>query len=398
MTKTCIYDGEICVRAFSFVKEGSSDSDAIELAIAYAKSENIYTILIDGQNWLIDRAILFYEGVTIIVDGVVLKQADGTFDNVFRSEGFIVNEREPYGYPVDVRPVCNFRLIGKRGASIEGPDAQPLLYNADTGAMVEPVGDVWGWRGISVYFTCCSGFEFSGFTVRKTRSWAISMERSKEGIIKDTKVYSTCPNGDGINIRNGCSFIVIDGFKGVTSDDAVAINNCSIYRIYPRRTWKTYFYPIVASNILMKRGESVRDQDIHNITVSNVTSNSAVMFLARNGHKIYNIRVNNLDDGTAFSKRENVAHMVGAYYGEGYGDISKECCLSDICIENVVTRGTQSSVLFRDNVKNLVVKNVKQYTPGGTVLTAKDEDMIVMEACESVGDMRRSARDWKDPN
>jgi hypothetical protein len=94
----------------------------------------------------------------------------------------------------------------------------------------------------------------------------------------------------------------------------------------------------------------------------------------------------------------NVAHMVGSYYGGGYGEISEECCLSDIYINGEVTHFSQSAVLFRDTVKNLVITGVKQNTPDGTILTAMDEDDIVMLDCETVCDVRRSAKDWKDPN
>jgi len=399
MEKCYVYENAICVRAADFLESGLSDSDSIEAAIAYAKENHIPTILIDKKDWILDRAILVYSGATFIVDGVMLKQADGVFDNLIRSEGFIVDPENPYGYPLDVVTVENVRLIGKNGAKIEGPEVQPKIKNLDTGELVEPYGDVWGWRGISVYLTCIRNFEFSGFTVTKTRTWAISFERAKDGVIRDLEIYSSeCPNGDGLNFRNGCCRIAIQRIKGTTSDDFIAINNCSLYNEnYPVRSWKTYFYPIVASNMLMKN-ETLEDQHIHDIFISDICSNSAVMFLPRNGHKIFRIWARNLNDGAGLYKRRNIAHVVGAYYGTGYGDISKETCLSDIYIDNVTAGATQSAVLFRDNVKNLFINNVKQNTPDGTVLTAIDEDDIVMKNCEAVsGCMRRSAKDWVNP-
>jgi len=398
MEKYCIYENAICVRAADFLESGLSDSDCIENAIAYAKENHIPTILIDKKDWILDRAILVYTGATFIVDGVMLKQADGVFDNLIRSEGFIVNPENPYGYPLDVVTVENFRLVGKNGAKIEGPEVQPKLENPDTGELVEPYGDVWGWRGISVYLTCVRNFEFSGFTVTKTRTWAISFERARDGVIRDLEIYSSeCPNGDGLNIRNGCSRIAIERIKGTTSDDFIAINNCSLYYEHPYRTWKTYFYPIVASNILMKN-ETLEDQHIHDIFISDICGNSAVMFLARNGHKIFRIWARNIDDGAAFYKRRNFAYVVGAYYGSGYGDTSKDTCLSDIYIDNVTANASQSAVLFRDNVDNLFLNHIQQNTPDGTVLTAIDEDEIVMKNCESVsGSLRRSAKEWVNP-
>ena len=398
MDQLYVYENMLCVRVSDFTDPGRSDSDCIECAIAYAKENHIGVILFDKKDWILDRAILVYTGTTFIVDGVMLKQADGVFDNLIRSEGFIVDPENPYGYPLDVVTVENFRLIGKNGAKIEGPDVQPKLKNPDTGEMVEPYGDIWGWRGISVYLTCVRNFEFSGFTVTKTRTWAISFERARDGVIRDLEIYSSeCPNGDGINLRNGCSRIAIERIKGTTSDDFIAINNCSVCHEHPYRIWKTYFYPIVASNILMKN-ETLDDQHIHDIFISDICSNSAVMFLPRNGHKIFRIWARNLNDGAEFYKRRNIAHVIGAYYGAGYGEPGADTCLSDIYIDNVTAGATQSAVLFRDNVKNLFINNVQQNTPDGTVLTAIDEDDIVMKNCEAVsGSLRRSAKDWVNP-
>ena len=395
-----VYDNSLCVRALDFCAAGDSDSDAIEKAIAYAKETHINKILIDKKDWLLDRAILFYTGVTIIVDGVMLKQSDLVFDNIFRSEGFIVNESDPYGYPIDIKTVENFRIIGRNGASIEGPEVQPKFFRIDKEVMAEPLGDRWGWRGISVYFTCCKHFEFSGFKLTKTRSWAISLERATDVLLRDLEIYSECPNGDGINIRNGCSRIVIENAKGTTSDDFIAINNCSRYRKdYPVRTFKTYFHPIVASNFFMERGEDARDQDVHDIFISNVSSNSAIMFMARNGHRIYNVWVTNVDDGKELGARRNLAYMVGSYYGTQYGEKGEGISYSNIFIDGLMTYGSEASVLFRDNVKGLVVKNVRQMNSQGAALTAMDEDDITVIDCESVsGEIRRSVKDWVDPN
>jgi len=398
MDRLYVYENTVCIRVIDFLEEGLSDSDCIEYAIAYAKAHYIPVVLFDSKDWIIDRAILFYSGVTFIVDGVTLKQADGVFDNIFRSEGFMIDPKEPYGYPLDIHIVENFRLIGKNHAVIEGPEIQPKLINMDTGEMEEPYGDIWGWRGFSVYITCCRNFEFSGFIVRKTRNWAITLERAHDACLRDLEVYSTCKNGDGINLRNGCSRIVIENIKGETSDDFIALNNCSMYYPHPYRTWKTYFYPNVASNIFMERGETLEDQHIHDIIINNVSGSSAVMFLPRNGHKIFCVWVSNVNDGTAYFKRRNIAYMVGAYYDTGYGDLNYDVCLSDIYIDHVETNASQSSVLFREHVKNLVLTNIRQNLKDGTVLTAEDEDEIVIRDSSSVsGIMRKSAKNWINP-
>ena len=179
MDKLYYYNDKPCVRVIDFAKRNLSDSDIIESAINYAKTNNINTILFDSKNWLLDRAILYYSNVTFIVNGVTLKQANGVFDNIFRSEGFIVDSNKPYDYPLDVKPTENFKIIGENNAKIEGPDIEPKILNYETNAYCEPLGDIWGWRGISIYITCSQNFEISGFTLSKTRTWAISVERAK---------------------------------------------------------------------------------------------------------------------------------------------------------------------------------------------------------------------------
>lgn len=391
---------EIYVRVADFVAENMSDSDVIEKAVSYAKKNNIHTILFDTKDWIVDRAILFYSDSTFVVDGVTIKQANGVFDNIFRSEGLIVDEQNPYGYPKDIIPCKNVNIIGKNGACIEGCDVQPKLLNYVNGNYEEPFGDIWGWRGIPVYFTLCENFDFSGFIVRKTRTWAISFERSVKGYIGDLEIYSDCPNGDGINLRNGCSEITINNIKGITSDDFIAINNCSVYSEYPLMAWKTYLYPIVSSNIFINRGEKSESSDIHHINISNISANSAIMFLARNGYRIYNVNVKNVDDGISFAKRCNTGYMVGAgYANSNYGTCdAEECYLSKIYIDNVETGNCLSSVVFRSRVEGLVVTNVNQKTPGGAVVSILDSDRVVINNCTAVsGVIQNSADNWENP-
>lgn len=385
------------VRVADFLKSGLTDSEVIESAISYAKQNDIQTIVFDSKNYILDRAILFYSGATFIVDGVTLKLNNGVFDNVFRSENFIVDGDNPYGYPLDVKLTENFRIIGKNGATIEGPDVNPLIKNIETGELCEPICDIWGWRALTVYITVCKNFEFSGFKVLKTRSWAISLERATNGYLHDIEVYSICPNGDGINLRNGCSFITIENLKGATSDDLIALNNCSLNFEHPYKTWKTYLYPIVASNMLMDR-ESKEEQDIHDISINNVCGTSGIVFLARNGFKIYNVRVANISEKLEGYERRNIADMVGAYYTSGYGETDNNVYLQNIYIENVESNHTKSAVLFNDRVSNLTIKNVVQNDPEGVVLTAVEEDEVEIINCKSnSGVIRNSSRDWVNP-
>ena len=95
-----------------YVKEylipGTSDSSAIERCFATANMvTGEKTIVFDGKDYFIDRAILVPSNITIIIDNCTIKQNDYVFDNVFRGNNLIINGIDPYGAPVDVTPIHN---------------------------------------------------------------------------------------------------------------------------------------------------------------------------------------------------------------------------------------------------------------------------------------------------
>ena len=67
-----------------YLKYAKSDSDAIETCFAAAaKITDTKTIIFDGKDYLIDRAILVSSNTKIIIDNCIIKQNDYVFDNVF---------------------------------------------------------------------------------------------------------------------------------------------------------------------------------------------------------------------------------------------------------------------------------------------------------------------------
>lgn len=310
------------VFVFAFCKDGISDSDAIERAFAYAKQERIDTIVFDRKDWFLDRAILYYSGITIVVDGVMLKQNEDVFDNVFRPENVIIDPKNPYGYPMGIKQTENVKILGKNGARIEGPNMPSKRLNYDTGEMEETLGDIWGWRTFSVFVSRCKNFEFGGFYITKTRNWAISAERVQNGYFHDIEFLTSCVNGDGLNLRNGCHDIKIENISGTTTDDLIALNNGTVFYEYPVKAWKTYLYPLVPSNYLMAK-EEAGDGDIYNIEIENIRLKpvrfvQAVAFLARNGNKIHDIKIKNVVEEKNLPT-PLFANLIGAYYQESYG-------------------------------------------------------------------------------
>jgi hypothetical protein len=267
--------------------------------------------------------------------------------------------------------------------------------------MEETLGDIWGWRTFSVFVSRCKNFEFGGFYITKTRNWAISAERVQNGYFHDIEFLTSCVNGDGLNLRNGCHDIKIENISGTTTDDLIALNNCSVFDEYPVKAWKTYLYPLVPSNYLMAK-EEAGDGDIYNIEIENVRLKpvrfvQAVAFLARNGNKIHDIKIKNVVEEKNLSA-PLFANLIGAYYQEGYGGLNTEISMWNISIDTVTAQDFTYPVLFRERVSNVSVNNVTQNGQNGVCVMAHDEDEIEIKNGSSVsGIVRDSVKNWKRP-
>ena len=149
------------VRAAEFLK-GRSHSEAIEAAQASVEAGKPVTIVLDGKNWIIERAILLPSHTELIIDGCTLKLADGVFDNIIRVAGIQPDPSDPYGF-CKVRPTENIRITGRNEAVIEGADKPYEGKNPKTGRITKWVGDFYGWRTIGILLSHTKGYEISGF-------------------------------------------------------------------------------------------------------------------------------------------------------------------------------------------------------------------------------------------
>jgi len=395
------YEGNDAVRAAAFLTKEASCSDAIDAALSYAREARCGTVIIDGENWLLDRAVCIPSHTQIIVDGVTVKLKNGVLDNIFRPDCMVMRPDDPYGFPVEIKKTFDIRVTGKNGARLEGPDENPEMYHPNQKTMQKTVGDYWGWRGFIAFFPRCSGFEFSGFTIRNTRSWAISAERSENGYIHDIDVVSDCKNGDGINLRVGTKRILIENIKAKTSDDCIAINSLGTRtRDYPDGN---YVFPLIPSDYLVECGEPAEDRYIHDIFIRNVVSatdhySQGVAFMTRQRHKIFRVYISGVYDANPAGTPKRI-DMVGSYYMGGYGDIDlAPDDLSGIRIEDVVSNSTDSALLFRHEVRDVRASGVRQNCPEGAVLTALEEnadEIKVTDSSSVSGKLFSSAREWK---
>ena len=113
-----------------YLSDSLCDSEAIEKCFAAAEeAEGNKTIIFDGKDYLIDRAILVSSNTDIFVDNCTIKQNDYVFDNIFRGNNHVINGIDPYGRPIEVTHICNIRLMGLGEAKIVGTDKSKVGYH-----------------------------------------------------------------------------------------------------------------------------------------------------------------------------------------------------------------------------------------------------------------------------
>ena len=369
------YDNAVHVT--NFYNPLKTDSEIISDCLSFMSNFNERTIIFDEKNWNIDEAILLPSNTTVIVDGVMIKQNDEVFDNIFRGDNIVLDPSNPNGFPKIVKPISNIKILGKNSAKLEGPDVNARMMHPTMHTEQYMVGDYWGWRGFLVTLSRCSNFELAGFIYTKQRSWANSFDRCCGGHIHDLEITSSVKNGDGVNIRLGCNNIKIENIKGDTSDDLVAINSAIAGVIFPV---DKYVYPLEPSNYLINEGENIRDRDIYNITVANIETatslySSGVALLSRHGHKIYNVLISDIIDANPISKSTRLS-IVYTYRGYGGGYVSGD--LHSIRINNIVSNSAKAAIVINDVVNDVWINKVTQNRADGIALEAVNMNGIAL--------------------
>lgn len=360
-------------RVSDYVKIGGTDSDAIERCMDDAsKISSTKTVIFDSRDYCIDRAILVSDNTDIYIDGCTIKQNDEVFDNVFRGANVIVNEKDPYGVPLDVKPLKNIRIIGKNGAKIIGTSKPKIGYHPVLKEEQMMNGDFWGWRTHMFSFSLGEKIEISGLTLLQTMGWAISFDCGHDIYVHDLEIRSNVKNGDGIDFRSGCHDCVAENISGYTSDDTVACTalSTSKAREYPD---KNYLYPGEPFGCLARD----YNRDIHNIKIKNILTGGlhhGVICLAAKGNKVYDVSIEDVHEDKEGGRESTVKIYTG--YGDGYnaGDIH------DISVKNITSERAKYAVQIVADVSNVLLENVVQNNPDGelTVGTQEQDSVVVV--------------------
>lgn len=341
------------VRAVDFLK-GRTHSEAIEAAISESTKSGSYAVVVlDAQDWLIDRAILLPSNTELLIDACRLKLADGVLDNIIRTAGLKPNPQDPNGVCPAVEPTENLKITGMNGAVIEGADNPYIAANPKTGVVEKWLGDYFGWRTVGILLSSTRRYEISGFTMRKAHCWAISQDRCEYGCLHDIVFNTDVKNGDGIDFRNGCSYCLVENISGTTSDDTVA---CTALSGNYMTANSKYIYPMQPMGMEYACADKA---DIHDIVIRNIRTGGqhhGVICLATSP-SVYNITIENvLEEGD--STREA---CVKIYTGYGTGYVKGG--LRNITVSNVVSRGARYAVMVKAAVKDVCFSGVKQLRP-----------------------------------
>ena len=263
-----------------------TDDETLEKAINSRHSDGIVIIPprisdIEPERsyWLIDRAILLPGDTTVIMQNCTIKLSDKCRDNFFRTancgmgiafpqkinnvhirgEGVCVLQGADHPRasgdgskilanpcPYEVEDLCNMAewIAPERRTpeTITFLDRHDHSYGTDAGKPGESqYGD---WRGIGVLFANTSDFSICNLRIVESHGWGISLEECSNGYVEKID-FDACmskvidgmrhnmENQDGIDIRNGCSNIVIADISGRTGDDVIALTAIADEQFHP---------------------------------------------------------------------------------------------------------------------------------------------------------------------
>ncbi len=340
-----------------------SDSSAIERCFDAANQvTDEKTIIFDGKDYFIDRAILISSNTKVVIDNCTIKQNDYVFDNVFRGDNLLINGIDPYGAPVDVTPIHNIKIIGKGNAKVIGTDKPQTGYHPFFKEYQTMTGDFWGWRTHMFSFSYGKDIEISDLALRQTMCWAITFDNCQQCHVHDIDIRSNVKNGDGIDFRSGCNHCVVENITGFTSDDTVACTALSRGKVErPLSKYLSVSEPYNSSH------ENI-NTSIHHIKIKNILTGGyhhGVICLSAHGNQVHDIEISNIKETGEGEREATVKVYTG--YGDGYnaGDIH------DIKICDVTSEKAKYALMVNCETENLTAENIMQNNSGGEVYYKK---------------------------
>lgn len=350
-----------------------NDSEKIQQAVYKAKEAGVNKIVIPPYNndrkenkWVIDKAIELPSDITVTIDNAYMVLADGVYSNMFVNE----NLRKPEGR----------RMSGtQKNIVIEGM-GQAVLDGGNYNGLCEYNSAKDGFLHISynnmILFSGVDGFKVNNIKVKNQRWWALNFLYCKNGYIGNIDFeadFTWCwpdgtrreeapeeesyeriyiKNADGIDLRCGCSNILIENITGYTEDDSIALT------------------AIQGGTEEIYRVSDAKDRDIHNVIIRNVMTKtlcSNVRLLNQGGTKLYNILIDGVFDCSYGGKYHTAARTLKFGHGVQIGDMynygeyqNKPEDTYNITVRNVVSR-SKNAIEVTGGLSDSVIENIKRY-------------------------------------
>ena len=336
-----------------------ADDTAMIQAAVDAARENGASVTIPRRNertgkdlWDLPRAVLLYSGSNIILDNCFLRQGDGSVDNIFKNSICRTPEgakRENRQYDIHITGIGNAVLDGGEYNGISEKNC------------VEKGIDIFG--NCLIHFQNLERFSVENVTLSNQRYWAMNHHCCSEGKIRNITLnaWGDRPNQDGIDLRYGCSGILIENIMGYSGDDVIAL---------------TCMYD--KNRALLVEG---MEPTIHNVIVRNVQAagrerRGIVRLLNNFGGKIYNVIVENVIDLSepGDAHRDGSAVRINDLaYVKDEKDLARFGDTYNITVRNIVSR-CRHGFFASATLENVLIDNVQMHGDGGTAMLLRAGD------------------------
>nr|MBQ4318338.1 hypothetical protein [Clostridia bacterium] len=324
-----------------------TDSQSIQNAVNAAENGPVRTVIIPRRNnrtgndeWMIDKTILLPSDITVILDDCHLTLVEGVYENIFRNKNMYTEiAKTPDGTQHGIR------ITGRGNAVLDGGKGNDLRESTS-----RKDGRPHVRFNNFVLLNNVTDYVLENFKCINLRWWAINQIYCRRGRLSNLSFFNGdhIPNQDGINLRIGCSDILIENITGRTGDDVVALTAL----------------PKGSDRELVPDGGDV---DIHDVTIRNVSANTKRTIVALRNHdgaKLYRVNIENIRDIGGYSTwgvvrigennwyRERLSELGETYeisirgvYSLSMGTVSINSTLMDSSIRDVYAGGTSMAAI-----------------------------------------------------
>ncbi|OIO98185.1 MAG: hypothetical protein COZ06_19715 [Armatimonadetes bacterium CG_4_10_14_3_um_filter_66_18] len=377
-----------------------SDIERVNAAIRAAAGTGTRVVIprrnhtADGERdvWLLDSAILVPSDTTLELDNCHLKLSDRCRDNMIRSAncGRGITEIEPVR-DIHIRGIGNVLLEGADHPRATGDSAKTLgkqTYGTDAG--VEGESQTGDWRNIGILLAFVEGFRIENLRIKDSHCWAISLERCAFGTVRDVHFESSGSkmidgkrerilNQDGLDLRQGCHDLTVDGITGHTGDDLVALTDI-VGRTGGVAGSDTS--TMVSAPICREGGAD----DIRNVLLTNIRGHCAghhvVRFLNAGGLRIHDVVLNGLIDTSPADRPCKATIKIGDS-NPAWGGVTPLGDTTRFTLSNIIS-ASQHTILLAGSLTDSCLSNVVRRLPGEVITYESGRENVRNVQCSGL--------------